>query len=427
MELSSMDQEIPRSKRIKRSLRVISISVAIIAVIVVAFIGFRKMITPVLEQGKFESDIVDYGAMSETISCSGKIELDHHFIVLSPATTILKRIIISPGQLVDIGDTLLFLDKAPVQKKYNDLSIQLKSLKNKKLKNRLNAKNEKIDLEFRLRKIKINISKFEAQLLDQQNLLKVGGTSEAKVREAEQAVSLAQYEYTIAKQKNEIRAQELKAIETDLDIEYQTKSTELVATENQLAHMVVTAPAHGVVISMATETGNIVSKDKELVKISDLNTFKITGKISDSFAEKISSGGQVEIIIDKDNRLAGTIGNIRPLVDNGQVFFDVFPESKSHPKFRPNMEVEVRILTAFKQQALRIKDGPFFDGSKKLMVYKVVDQQAIATEITTGMKNMDFVEVLSGLSAGDEVVISDVSAINHLSEVEIESDGISEE
>jgi HlyD family secretion protein len=423
MELSSMDQAIPWAKRLKRNLKVSAYVLTVISALTFAFFGFRNMITPQLTEGEYETSTVSYGVMLETISSSGKIELDHHFIILSPATTILESIKVSPGQLVEIGDTLLFLDQDPIQKKYNELSIQLKSLKNKKLKNRLNTQNEGIDLEFKLKKILIDISKYEAQYLDQKNLLEVGGTSKAKVREAEQALSLTKYEYVIASQKNKIRVQEFKAIETDLEIEYQMKRTELQATKNQLARMVVTAPTHGVVISIATETGKMITKDTELVKISDLNTFKITGKIADSFADKISSGGKVEIIIDKDTRLTGTIGNIRPLVENGQVYFDVFPETKKHPKFRPNMEVELRILTAFKQRTLKLKDGPFFDGSKKLKVYKVTGQKAIATDIITGMKNIDYVEIVTGINEGDKVVISDVSAISHLTEVEIKPKG----
>lgn len=419
MELSSMDRAVSKATLLKRKIKATLVIVIATLTLVAVQFGFRQFITPYLVEGKFETSIVQYGSMSETISCTGKIELDNHFIILSPASTVLEKIITSPGQVVKEGDTLLILDEAPIQKEVEAMILELKSLENDQLKNRLNTEKEKIELEFDLKKIQIDIAQKKTLLLDQENLLTVGGTSTAKVNEARQALELAKHEYEVAKKKSKIRTDELRVLSIDTDLAYRKKQIELKVKQNQLERMLVKAPSSGVVISVSTETGNIVDENTELVKISDLHTFKITGEIPDSFADKVSSGGQVEIIIDKENQLDGSIGNIRPLVDNGKIYFDIFPEDKSHPRFRPNLDVELRILTTYKARTLRLKDGPYFDGAKKFNVYKVQNDVAVATEVKTGIKNFDYVEILSGLNEGDEVVISDVSSFNHLSEVEI--------
>ena len=387
--------------------------------LIIAFFSFRNLVKLNLVAAEIESCVVEYGNVEKQITTSGTVELEKQFTLLAPSTTTLKTIIAVPGQEVSIGDTLLVLDPLPVQKKLFEEQYQLEKLKTKKTQSSLQYDKLMLDQRFNLNTKLAEISRLQIEWEDQKALFGVGGSSESKVTQAQGSVQLAKDEYALMEQQNRIQLRELETTMKDIDAEISMKKMNVYDIQNQLKQMIVRAPVPGVVVEVNGEVGSMVSKDNVLVKISDLRTYKITGKINDDLSEKIITGGHVNIIIDKSHRLNGTIGNIRPIVDQGQVYFDIFPENKSYPKFRPNLNVEIKVIVAVRENTLRVKDGPFFDGSKKLRVYKMMGDKAVATEISTGLFNMEYVEILDGLQAGDEIVISDISSVQSMEEVEI--------
>lgn len=414
-----MDRVIPEQKKRMLKMRKVAWSISLPLLLAISFILFRSAIKPHLSAANLETSVVALGPVVETISTSGTVELKKQFTILAPSTTVLKRIVTGPGQKVNTGDTLLILDPAPIHKLLREEIYQLKKLKVKKLHCRIKIDIMALDQQFQLKGKTSEISRLQSELEDQQAQLSFGGTSSSKVSQAFENVLLAEEEYNLLVEKEKLQSKEMEIELTDIDAEIMMTELRKSDIHDQLAKMIMRAPVPGVVVEIDGETGSLVTADKMLVKISDLRTYKITGSISDNFSDKISIGGKVEIIIDKENRLGGMIGNIRPIVKEGQVLFEVFPENSSYPRFRPNLNVEIKVVVAERENTLRVKDGPFFDGAKKLRVYKIVDQTAIATEVSTGLFNMDYIEIIDGLQEGDEIVISDVSSVKVLDEVEI--------
>ena len=414
-----MDQLIPAAKRRKRKLRLGGVGLLVIFLLCLAFWGFRSLVKPVLVVGQFELATVEIGPMFESVTTTGKVELENHYTILAPVTAVLKEVKSTSGRYVSIGDTLLVLDDTPLQKAYNDKLLQMESLKNKVRKLQLTSKVEEMDTEFAIKRKKMEIDRAQAELEDEKKIAKMGGSTQYTVRDMAQKLELLQAEHQLLNRKYEIKKETLVASKREIDIEVSQETGELRAIQQQITELIVTAPVSGVVVTVNGETGSMVTKDKELARISDLSTYKITGKVNNALSEQVASGGEVQIIIDSKTKTGGIIGNIRPVVEENYVYFDIFPEEKDHPKFRPGMVVEIRIITTYKENALRIKDGLFYDGSKNIKVFRVEDDKAMAVDVETGMKNMDYIEITDGLKQGDKVVISDVTEINHLNEVRI--------
>src|SRR5690606_20700670 len=78
-------------------------------------------------------------------------------------------------------------------------------------------------------------------------------------------------------------------------------------------------------------------------------------------------------------------------------------------QLRPNMRVPVRIVTQTRQQSLYVSTGPGIGAGKTQKVFVLKDGTAEAREVNFGFRTSDKVEVVSGLKAGEKVVISDMS------------------
>ena len=90
----------------------------------------------------------------------------------------------------------------------------------------------------------------------------------------------------------------------------------------------------------------------------------------------------------------------------------------SHASLRPSLRTDVLVVTDRKPRALRLKRGPFADNIAR-GVFVVRGDRAFRVPATLGLSGIDDVEVTSGLSDGDEVIISDMRDYAHLSEVKV--------
>jgi HlyD family secretion protein len=125
----------------------------------------------------------------------------------------------------------------------------------------------------------------------------------------------------------------------------------------------------------------------------------------------------VWVQVNRDTRLAGTLVNIRPTVENNVISFDIQLEANNHPALRPNMRTEVFILTDRKAQVVKVPNGPAFQGGMTQEIFVVEGDRAIRRKVVVGLQNVDEVEIESGLQAGEQVIISDMKRFEGVSEI----------
>jgi HlyD family secretion protein len=117
-----------------------------------------------------------------------------------------------------------------------------------------------------------------------------------------------------------------------------------------------------------------------------------------------------------DESLDGTVSDVFPSVENGVIRFTVALAQSSHPLLRPSLRTDVLVVTDRKPRALRVKRGPFADSVDR-QVFVIRGDHAVRVPVTLGLAGIDDVEVVSGLSEGDEVIISDMRDYAHLTQV----------
>jgi HlyD family secretion protein len=119
-----------------------------------------------------------------------------------------------------------------------------------------------------------------------------------------------------------------------------------------------------------------------------------------------------------DEALEGTISEVFPTVENGVIRFTVALTKASHASLRPSLRTDVLVITDRKPRALRLKRGPFADNVSR-GVFVVRGDRGFRVPVTLGLSGIDDVEVVSGLTEAEEVIISDMRDYAHLSEVKI--------
>ena len=359
---------------------------------------------------------VEVGKVIRSFEGEGVVEPQSEVIVLSPASSIIKEILMEVGSHVNADEPIIILDPSPIQREVDNIKDQLEMKQNALRKNKLNARSAKVDLEYQVQVKNLRIASLKSELTDQEQLLDVGGISPAKFEKTKQELELAEQDLRMIKEKNSIKLQQLEADEEGLRLQIAMQEKQLLAKEGDLSKMIIRAPSAGIILSIRGKVGEKVNTDRLLIEMSDLSNFKIRGSVDDDFSEQVKTGTRVYVVIDK-KKLSGVVGAVDPVIRDRKIGFDVNLQESDHFRLRPNLNVSMEIVRAERDSVLRLPNAPVFGRGREHKLWVLTPAGPRQREVEIGLRTSDFVEIRSGLYEGERVVISEVSSVEELDEL----------
>lgn len=395
------------------------ITLILICLLIAIFLAARYLKPSSIKQTDFVISTVDSGLVFTSVPASGIVNPENEVLLLSPASSLVSSIIQAPGRRVSKGSTILTLDPKSLIQEIDNLKDQLGVMENDLQKNRLNSRSIRVDLDYNVEVKNLRITSLKTEILDQEQLLKVGGISPALHEQTKEELILAEKDLKMTLEKNSIRLKQLEADEKGLQLQMDMRKKELELRQDLLNRLTVRASSDGIILGIYTSVGEKVERDKLLVKMSDLSTFKVKATVDNSYIDYVKTGGEVYAVIE-NTRLKGKIGSITPVMKDKKIEFDVFLDYSHYQNLIPNMEVEIQIVTQQKDSVLRVEYGPVFNRNKNQDLFVIKTGKAVRETVTTGLIGTDYVEIASGLSPGDRIIISDVSRSRRKKEIEFE-------
>ena len=201
---------------------------------------------------------------------------------------------------------------------------------------------------------------------------------------------------------------EIKGIQFELQTrEQQLKRQRLVVAdlERRKDELTVKSPVDGIVGTVAIVDRAVVAPNSPLLTVVDLSRLEVELEVPESYADDLGIGMQAEI------RYAGTeypglVSSISPEVVNGQVIARVRFGEQQPPDLRQNQRVSTRVLMEEKPDVLMVQRGPFVDTGGGRYAFVVNDDVAVRRPIEIGAASLSDIEIVSGLEAGERIVIS---------------------
>jgi len=386
---------------------------AIVIIVFVPFKGNSSQDQPV------QFSTVEVGKVVRSFSGEGIVEPQSEVLILSPASSIIKEILEEVGSHVNEGEPIIILDPSPVQSQIENIQDQLEMKQNSLRKNKLNARSTRVDLDYNVQVKNLRIASLKSELADQEQLLEVGGISPARFEKTKQELELAEKDLVMLKEKNSINLQQLEADEEGLRLQIEMQEKELAVKEEALSKMIIRAPSAGIILSISGKVGEKVDNDRLLIEMSDLTNFKIQGKVDDDYSEQLKTGIRVYVDLDSE-QLTGVVGTVNPVIRDRKIEFDVNLRESNHYKLRPNLNVSLNIVREERDSVLRINNGPAIGRGNEHQVFVLQNGNARERVIRTGMRTEEYVEVIEGLTEGERVVLSNISSVEDLEELELD-------
>jgi HlyD family secretion protein len=387
------------------------IYLVIAVVLLVVLIGIVSVGIPVLfpmlrkDTPKETVAIVDRGMVVIATEASGAVVAENEVIILSPSSSVIRKIHKEPGARVAAGDVILELDTEAVISEIESITDQLEMKRNSLEKTRLNNRSSMIDLDYNVEAKKLRITSLKSQLADEEQLLSVGGISPARLQETKQNITLAEKELAMVIEKNEIRIQQLKVDEEVLLLQIRIQEKQLEEKKKLLNDLKVKAPSDGIILEVSGKVGEKTNTDRMLVRMSDLTTFKIIGSIDEKYSDYIKTGNLVFAFLDHE-KLEGRIGIIPPVIENSKIQFTVHLDQSDHPALIANQTIPLQVVQSLRNNTLRVPSSERFYPDHEQTVFVKDSERVVQRNVKFGMKGIEYQEILSGLNEGDRVVTS---------------------
>ena len=413
-----MDRQIsPQKQSSAKSKKLLQIAIGII-ILIIAYLGFRKVITKTADASTLRITSVERGDIRSTLSASGTVIAAAEQVINASVSTEIEKVHLRSGASVQKGDAIMHLDQQYTRLEYEQLQDQLALRKNNIEKLALEYDKNLRDIVYQDQIKGLQLEQLAAQLKDQKRLLTVGGATAEEVESATLQLKIAKIE----KQQLENELAYRKAVngteKQNLQLEYDIQAKQLSELRNKLKETKVIAPVAGVITWINEDIGKTVLEGEPLVKIANLDRYRVEGQTSDRNSHKLQVGLPVEVRIGKE-RLRGSITRVLPEIENSTAKFYVDLDDETNKALRPNLRTELYIITDKKTDVLRAKRGNALKGTKSQHVYKVTGSTANKVRITKGLVSNDYFEIESGLDVGDRIIISDTKEMEHMDQFEI--------
>lgn len=388
----------------------------IAAVLYIAYLGLRTLLERKVESDDFYITAVEKGDIQNMISASGRVVPAFEREINAPVTTEIAAVIKKTGEKVVKGDLILQLDQEYTRLEFDQLKDELELRKNNILKLELQYDKEVLDMDYRDQIKGLQIEELSAQLSDIKRLFEIGGSTEDDVKEADLQLKVAKIEKKMLENdlayKRKVNVNEKR----NLQLEYTIQEKKLLELRRKLRETDVKSPQKGVITWINEDIGKTVTQGEPLVKIADLEQYKVEATTSDRYAQRLAEGMTVSVRIGNKS-LDGYVDRILPEVINNTVKFIVKLSDPSASILRSNLRTEVFLITDKKSDILRLKNGAGIKGAKTQKVFVVRGDKAFKTTIEKGLSNGEYVEIVSGLNQGDRVIISDTEEYDHLTTI----------
>ena len=413
-----MDKDIEASVTRRKKNKAVWLVLLFTGIIVIAVMVLRGSFASSLNKSAITTAVVEMGNIENTINASGEILPEFEEIITSPIAASIQNVNVDAGAAVKSGESVLALDKSASQMEYEKQKFGLESKQNdiRKLKLELDKSFYDIKSNNSIKQLRIN--SLEADVENAKRLYKSGGGTREDVEKAELNLKVARLEKE--QLENEIKSKQqtmqVQMREASIAAAIQQNNLNELGRKLQLANIV--AKREGVVTWINKNIGATVQEGESLARIADLSSFKVQGSISDTYLDQLRNG-MTAIIRINEAQVRGTVINIQPSVQNGIVMFNIRLDKQDPALLRPNMKVDVFLVTASKNNVMRVANGPAFKGTASQNIFVLQHNKAQRRLVQTGLANFDFVEIKNNEKPGDIIITSDMSEFKNSNEITI--------
>ncbi|WP_022851506.1 efflux RND transporter periplasmic adaptor subunit [Limisalsivibrio acetivorans] len=348
-------------------------------------------------------------SMPASRSFSATVSSDKTAMLIPKVVGYVEAIHVSPGESFEKGDLLVSIKSTELEEKKRFAESAVQEAES-------GFNQAEIGLRMAEGQLKQAESNFELakKTYDRySNLIKNDSVSkqefdqvESKYEQAKEQVNIVRENVSLAKEKMQ-----------QLRLKKQQAEAMLAEVQAYLSYTEIRAPFNGVVLEKLLDTGNLAAPGNPILKIGN-NEMVVYAFLNESLINDISVGSRAEITVDSLNfTCSSTVLQISPDIDAATRNFKV--KLSGHERFVPGMYAKVSIATG-EDSIVTVPENALVQRGQLSVVFVEENMKADMRIVKTGRNFEGVIEILSGVKAGESIVVQNAEALKTGDKLETE-------
>lgn len=341
---------------------------------------------------------VELGSLESTVTLSGRLSANEQVSIIPKASGIVESVNVRLGDMVEVGDILFTIEQNDYSRNVEQAqnSIQLAQKSVDQAANGLNS--AKINFELNKEKIENAMINLERTRI----LYEEGAVSKSQLEQAELSAS-------------QLSLDALQGQVKQAEIAYQQSLSQLEQArvgydqaQSGLDNTVVKSPIKGTISALNVVQGQIAAASQVAATVVEMDRVYLQVNVVENIVTKLQEGqkAQVRVSALSEEFIESTVEYVSPTADPRSQLYTVRVYLDNADKaIKPGMSGEVKLVLDSVDKAIIVKSDAVLDEDGESFVYVVQDGKAIKRTVEVGLDTGDHVEVKSGLTAGEKLII----------------------
>lgn len=419
-----MDIARPDLKKRKTRRQIIFSAVGLVILAgITLFVMRLKPAAPTVDRNTVWTDTVKRGNMVRQVRGLGTLVPREDRIRSIPAETdgTVVRILKLPGAMVHPDTVILQLTNPQLSQEAQDAVLQLHEAEAEIHNTQVSLQSSLMDRRATGADVDAQYQQAQLQARTDKALYKLGVISGLAYRDSQGKADALTTRNDLEKQEISINQQALK---TQLAVQKaKVEQARVLAQlkQREVDALNVRAGIEGVLVQMPLQVGQHVPVGTELAQIIQPGQLKAQLKIAETQARDIQPDQPAEI--DTHNGvISGSVTRIDPTVVNGTVTVDVQLHGELPKGARTNLSVDGTIDLERLHDVLYVGRPAFGNEESTISLFKLDPDGKYATRVPVkvGKVSVNEIQILSGLEAGDTVILSDMSRWDNVDRIRLD-------
>lgn len=382
-----------------------------VVIIIVLVIGKQQGLIGKDFEIKVTSQVVESQTITESVSANGKIQPETEIKISPDVSGEIIELYVEEGGTVREGQLLAVIKPDTYEQALNRAQASLSS--SRAMLAQSQARFIENELAFsRSQKLYNEQTISESEYESAEAAYKV---AEAEVRSAEFSIQSA--EASVAEAQEELTKTKIYAPMNGTVSRLNVEKGERVVGTNMYegTEMMVIANLNQMEVKVEVNENDIVKvskNDTALVEVDAYLNRKFRGIITEIANSASTVGASTDQVTSFDVKVLLLRSSYEDLIDSATL--------NIHP-FRPGMSATVDILTETRENVIsipiqavttRVKEDDNLSEEKEEIVFVLKDNRAWERQVVTGIQDNMNIEILSGLSAGEEIITGPYSTVS---------------
>ncbi len=416
--------DIKRSGKTKLKKRIRSIALIVIGLIAVGGITFGltklKPAAPTLDRSTAVIDTVKRGQMLREVRGIGTLVPQLVRYIPAPADGRVEKIPVQAGVEVGNDTVIVELSNPQMEQEAMDAEFQVKAAQADEESLRTRLESESMTQRSAIAGINSEYSQAKLQLDTDEVLGKQGLIPELLLKISRMRVQELSNRLKVEQQRLTVSGKSVKAQINAQESRVQQLRALARLKRDQVDALKVRAGTSGVLQQVSVQVGQQVTPGFNIARVADPASLKAELKIAETQIKDVRLGQPVAVDT-RNGIIQGEVQRIDPAAREGTFIVDVSLTGPLPASARPDLSVDGTIELERLDNVLYISRPAFGQAQQTVSLFRLNPdgQEAARTPVTLGRSSVSTIEIVNGLKEGDQVIISDTSAMDTYNRIRV--------